>query len=102
MQLDELPQLIARVEPEYPRSALARGVEDTISITALVCRSGRVLDAYALPSYLGTGANAQPIEHDPKLVEAAVAAVRQYVFIPGKVGGQAVALWVSTAVAFRR
>ena len=103
MHLDELPQLIQSVEPEYPRSAFARAVEDTIPIKALVCRSGRVLDAYALPSYRGiVDANAQPIERDPKLVEAAVAAVRQYVFSPGRVGGQAVALWVNTAVAFRR
>jgi hypothetical protein len=79
-----------------------RGIEDTIHVRALICRSGRVLDAYALSSYRDTGANAQPIERDPKLVEAAVAAVRQYVFSPGIVAGQPVAVWINTAVAFRR
>ncbi|MEO5618063.1 MAG: hypothetical protein ABIS67_09845, partial [Candidatus Eisenbacteria bacterium] len=48
--VDELIQLIHHVEPEYPRSASARGIEDTIPVRALVCRTGRVLDAHALPS----------------------------------------------------
>jgi len=99
MQLDELPHLIRRVEPEYPRSAFSRGIEDTIYVKALVCRSGRVLDARALISLRDI--STQPIEHDPKLVEAALSAVRQYVFSPGMIGGAAVAVWVNTAVAFR-
>jgi outer membrane biosynthesis protein TonB len=91
------------VEPEYPRSAFARGIEDTIPIRVLVCRSGRVLDAWALPSFRGFPTpDAEPIEYDPKLVEAALAAVRQYVFSPGIVGGNAVAVHVETQVAFRR
>ena len=98
--LDDLPQLLHHPEPEYPRSAWVRGVEDTIHIRALVCRSGRVLDAFALPSYRDI--RDEPIERDPKLVEAAVAAVRQYVFKPGLLAGQPVALWINTAVAFRR
>ena len=101
LPVDELPELIQRVEPEYPRSAFVRGIEDTIPIRALVCRSGRVLDAYLVPSFVDRG-DTQPIERDPKLVEAAIAAVRQYVFKPGLVSGQAVALWVGTPVAFRR
>ena len=101
--LDQLPTLIQRVEPEYPRGAFARGIEDTIPIRMLVCRSGRVLDAIALPSYRGLpGTNPDPVEHDPKLVDAAIAAARQYVFSPGMVGGHAVAVWVATPVAFRR
>lgn len=101
--LDELPQLVQSVEAEYPRSPFVRGVEDTIHFKALLCRSGRVLDAYALPSYRDiVPGGMQPIEHDPKLVEAALVAVRQYVFRPGRKDGQAVALWIHTAVAFRR
>jgi hypothetical protein len=103
VQLDQLPNLVHSVEPEYPRSAFARGIEDTIPIRVLVCRSGRVLDAWALPSFRGFPTpDAEPIEHDPKLVEAALAAVRQYVFSPGIVGGNAVAVHVETQVAFRR
>jgi hypothetical protein len=101
--LDQLPDLIHRVEPEYAKSAFARGIEDTIPIRVLVCRSGHVLDAWALRSFRGLPTpNAEPIEHDPKLVEAALAAVRQYVFNPGIVGGHAVAVFVDTQVVFRR
>lgn len=101
-QLDELPHLVRSVEAEYPRSALVRGVEDTVHVRALLCRSGRVLDAYALTAYRDTPAGMEPIERDAKLADAAVAAVRQYVFSPGMVGGQAVAVWIHTAVVFRR
>jgi hypothetical protein len=44
----------------------------------------------------------QPIEDDPKLVEAAIAAVKQYVFSPAMASGYPVAVWVSTLVVFRR
>jgi hypothetical protein len=98
--LEELPELIHRVDPEYPRSAFARGVEDTLTVQAFVCRTGRVLDAYVPPAYLDV--RGDPIERDPKLVEAALAAVRQYIFKPGMVAGQPVAFWIATPVAFRR
>lgn len=100
-QLDELPHLVQSVEPEYPRSAFVRGIEDTIPVGALLCRTGRVLDAYPLSTYRDTR-DVQPIERDPKLVEAAVAAVRHYVFSPGMAAGHPVALWINTAVVFRR
>ena len=103
LYLDELPVLIHSVEPEYPRSRLARAIEDTIPVRALVCRSGRVLDAFFIPSFRGpVTANPQPIERDPMLVDAALAAVRQYVFSPGRLQGQAVAVWVDTVIIFRR
>jgi hypothetical protein len=98
---DELPQLIHPVPPEYPKRDLARGIEDTIPVHALLCRTGHVLDAHALPSYVNVG-DRQPIPHDPKLVEAAITAVRQYVFTPAKVSGQAIATWIDIPVAFRR
>ncbi|MEO7868283.1 MAG: hypothetical protein ABIU54_11650 [Candidatus Eisenbacteria bacterium] len=100
-RLDVLPQLIHTVEPEYPRSEFVRGVEDTIPMQSLVCRSGRVLDAYVLQRYRGT-TTLQPIENDPKLVEAALAAARQYIYSPGMVLGHAVAVWVVTQVIIRR
>jgi hypothetical protein len=96
---DELPELVQRVEPEYPRSALARGIEDVIGVQALVCRSGRVLDAYSPPSFRSLPPT-DPIEHDPRLVAAAIAAVRQYVFKPALVSGQPIATWVAVQVRF--
>jgi len=99
---DVPPELIHRVDPEYPRSAFARGIEDTIPVLALVCGSGRVLDAYVPPSYLDTR-DQQPIviERDPKLVESALVAVRQYIFRPATAAGQPIAVWVFILVAFR-
>lgn len=98
--------LIQRAEPVYPRSALVRGIKDTISVYAVVCRSGHVLDAHEALSYRYTGGNpfdpdpASLIEHDPRLVDAAVAAVRQYVFAPALVDGQPIAFDVLTSVMF--
>jgi len=97
---DELPELIHRVDPVYPRSTEARGIEDTMVVHALVCRTGRVLDAYLPYSFAHVG-DLKPIERDPKLVEAAIVAVRQYVFKPALKAGQAIAVWVGVSVAFR-
>ena len=99
--IDDLPYVIQRVDPTYPKDAFVRGLEDTIPVRALVCRTGRVLDTYALDSYVDRS-DVHPIEHDPKLVEAAIAAVRQYIFSPARKNGQAMAVWVTTPVAFRR
>lgn len=101
IQLDELPEIIHRVEPDYPRSAYVRGVEDTLSVKLLVCRSGRVLDARVLARYRDR-TSLEPVEQDPKLVEAAEAAALQFVCKPGRVSGQAVAVWVHTPIVFRR
>ena len=91
--------LIHRVDPIYPRSALARGIGARITVSALVCRTGHVLDAYAPLSYRNIS-DPQPIDYDPKLVDAALAAVRQYVFAPATADGQPVAFWVVTEVVF--
>lgn len=98
---DELPEVIHCVEPDYPRSAFARGIEDTLPVRALVCRSGRVLDAFVPASYLDPR-DTRPVERDPSLVEAALTAVRQYLFKPAMVAGQPFAVWVAVVVAFRR
>ena len=99
--MDELPELIHRVEPEYPRSAYVRGVEDTLQVKMLVCRSGRVLDAFVLQRFRDL-TTFEPIESDPKLVEAAEGAARQFVFKPGLVAGSPVAAWVISTIQFRR
>ena len=104
-----LPDLIHRVEPVYPRSDFVRGVQDTVLINALVCRSGRVLDAYPIPRFRRATSSATggwertrpPVQYDPKLVEAATTAVRQYLFDPAKTAdGQATAVWVAVLVRF--
>jgi hypothetical protein len=99
--VDELPALIQRTDPDYPRSAFARGIEDTIPVIVLVCRSGLVLDAYVPQGFLSLHPEV-PIERDPKLVRAAIAAARQFVFRPARVAGEPVATWVGVSVPFRK
>ena len=98
VRMDELPVVINAVEPDYPQSELVREIEDTINVRALICRSGSILDAFALP----VRRQGELIEQDPRLVEAAITAVMQYRFRPGVAGGQALATWIDIPVAFRR
>jgi hypothetical protein len=98
VQCDELPELIEQVPPDYPRSASARGLDDTITVTALVCATGRVIDAYARARYRDRGGD--PIDQDPTLVQAATDAVRRYRFKPCLAAGSPKATWVTTVVRF--
>jgi TonB family protein len=92
VQVDELPEAITRVQPEYSKSMQARGLSGGLIVNALVCRSGRVLDASAQ-----WGRDRTPI---PELEAAAVAAAKQWVFKPGAVGGQPVATFVAIPFVF--
>ncbi len=98
---DVLPEVVHSVAPDYPRSDWARGIEGTVPVRALLCRTGRVLAAYVLPRYARPGV-LEPIPLDPKMAEAAVAAVRQYVFTPAIKSGQPMATWIDVPVPFRR
>jgi hypothetical protein len=94
-----LPDLIHRVEPFTRVVSSVRGIRDTLILEVLVCKSGRVLDAYALPRFRSLN-DPQPIEDDPKLVDAAIDAVKQYLFQPATSDGQPVAVWVGVRVSF--
>jgi protein TonB len=85
--VDELPEAIVQVAPVYPDAAREAGVEGTVLVRALVCRSGRVLDVTIMRSI-------------PMLDAAAVDAVRQWVFKPALAQGEAVAVWVAVPVRF--
>jgi len=87
---DELPEAVTKVPAEYTASARARGIEGVVLVIALVCQSGRVLDAYALPY-------SSP---DPALEAAAVDAARQWVFKPALLAGQPLAVWVNIPFRF--
>ncbi len=95
--VDELPEAIVKVPALYPHSALLRGQRETILVQALVCRTGRVLDAYA-PQRIGLPPNRDRPQPDPALVTAALAAARQWVFKPALVAGQPIATWVAIPV----
>jgi protein TonB len=85
--VDELPEAIAKVAPEYPDSAREHGVDGTVIVNALVCASGTIIDAYIAKSI-------------PDLDDAAERAVRQWIFHPAMTDGLPVAVWVVIPVRF--
>lgn len=101
LDVDTLPELVYRVEPVYPRIGLARGIQDTIPVMTMVCRSGRVIEAHALAAYRTLESPMLPIERDPLAVQAAIDAARQFVFRPARSSGQPVAVHVLVAVIVR-
>lgn len=99
VRCDELPEAIEIAPPDYPRSARARAIEDTIPVVALVCATGRVIDVYVPANYRDR--RGEPIDHDPGLIQAAMDAVRRYRFKPCRVAGAPQAVWATTIVPFR-
>ena len=69
------PELISRVEPEYPVHALAQHIQGAVSLHVQVGADGRVQDVKVASG-------------DPLLAGAAVAAVRQWRFRPYTSNGQ--------------
>jgi len=85
--VEELPEAITKVPPSYPD--VGRDVQGTVLVQALVGTDGRVKDTKVLKSV-------------PMLDEAAMAAVRQWVFKPAMAKGRPVAVWVAVPVKFTR
>lgn len=65
------PQVIKRVEPEYPELARKAGIEGRVIVMAIVDTAGNVVDVQVLQS-------TNPIFNEP-----ALAAARQFKFKPG-------------------
>lgn len=85
---DEIPVVVRRVIPEYPPMARGAGFEGTVRVRAFVGVDGRVRRAET--------------EGSPSLFDdAAVNAVRQWVFAPATSNGHPVAVWVRVPVIFR-
>ena len=87
VHVEELPQAITRVPPEYPDHARESGVQGTVMIQVLVSTKGTVMDTRVIKSI-------------PMLDEAATRSVKQWVFRPGMASGQPVAVWVGVPVKF--
>jgi TonB family protein len=81
------PKIFKRVAPDYPPGALAAGIEGTVIIEAQVQRDGRVGNVAVLRSV-------------PGLDEAAVAAVRQWVFSPTLLNKMPVAIAMTVSMTF--
>jgi protein TonB len=86
VQVDELPEVLTKVEPVPPADFSG---EATVIVQALVDTEGRVRDARVVKSV-------------PALDQAAVAAVRQWVFQPAKRQGQPVATWVACPLVIKQ
>jgi len=85
--VDELPEALVRVPPEYPDLAREAGVSGTVMVQALVGRDGTVRDTRVVGSI-------------PMLDAVAVRAVRQWTFKPAMADGKPVAVWVGIPVKF--
>jgi len=87
LAVEELPEVIGKVPPEYPADARSNGVEGTVMVEALVGMDGVIQDAVILD---GPWA----------LVDAALEAIWQWKFKPAKSDGEPLAVWVSIPVRF--
>lgn len=85
--VEELPEAITKVQPEYPEIARSANVDGTVMIQALVGKDGRVKDTKVVKSVA-------------MLDAAAVAAVKQWVFKPALSNNKPVAVWVAVPVKF--
>jgi len=85
--IEELPEAVTKVPPQYPDDARNARVEGTVLVQVLVGRDGRVKDARITKSI-------------PLLDQAAMDAVRQWVFKPALSKGQPVEVWVAVPVRF--
>lgn len=85
--VEELPEAVTKVPPEYPDIARQSGIEGTVQLQALVGKDGRVKDV-------------KVVKGIPVLDDAAVMAVKQWVFKPALTNNKPVAVWVAVPVRF--
>ena len=85
--VEELPEAISKAQPEYPDIARQSNMEGTVVVQALVGKDGRVKDTKVVKSV-------------PVLDDAAVAAVKRWVFKPALSNNKPVAVWVAVPVKF--
>ena len=82
------PRLVTRVEPVYPPQALAARAEGNVLVEAKLDTSGKVTDATVLQSI-------------PLLDQAALDAVRQWVYAPMCLEGRAISAVIVVVVPFK-
>ncbi len=81
------PRRIVNVAPVYPAIAQSARVEGTVEIEALIGEDGKVR-------------NVKLLSGKPLLNEAALTAVRQWVFSPTRLNGEPVAVIMTVTVVF--
>jgi protein TonB len=82
------PVLVHRVEPDYPRAAIATRSEGVVILEAIITASGAVEEVSLLKSA------------NPLLDEAAARAVRQWSYRPATLNGRAVRVRLTVTVTF--
>lgn len=85
--VEELPEAVRKVPPNYPEAARTAGISGTVMVQALIGRDGRVKDTRIIKSI-------------PALDRDAVLAVRQWEFKPARAKKAAIAVWVAIPVKF--
>ncbi len=85
----EPPQLRRRITPEYTDDALSRKIEGIVILEVVILKNGRVGPSRVIRS-LDAGLDAK-----------AIAAVREWIFLPGSFRGEAVDVLAEIEVEFR-
>jgi protein TonB len=89
-QVDMRPDIASRVDPVMPSHLSARRVEDVVVLRVLVSAGGSASEIRVL----------RRARVDAALDAAAIAAVRQWRFVPARKKGQAVRCWYNIGVSF--
>ena len=82
------PRLLKKVNPVYPEEARKKGVQGVVILEAKIDESGRVMDAMILRSV-------------PGLDQAAIDALRQWVYEPMVIGGKPAKALFTVTVKFQ-
>jgi len=82
-------KLVSRVEPKYPPTCKAEGIQGSVAMRAVVSREGNVLNLEVLNKIV-----------DPRLVDAAVEAVKQWKYQPTLLNGSPVEVVTEIDVKF--
>ena len=87
---DDPPKALTPIRPKYSEIAQEAGIEGTVIVQVFVDKKGRVKETVILKGIPNTG-----------LDEAAIAAIRETRFEPGKQRKRPVGVWISIPVNFR-
>jgi TonB family protein len=83
----EAANLLTQVRPKYPPEAKKAGIQGTVVLSALIGKDGQVQ-------------NLEVVSGDPQLAEAAVEAVKQWVYKPTLVNGEPVEVQTTIDINF--
>ncbi|OGF68098.1 MAG: hypothetical protein A2Y62_05690 [Candidatus Fischerbacteria bacterium RBG_13_37_8] len=78
-----------KVEPEYPEEARRARIEGVVILEAVIKKDGTVGDVEVIKSV------------EPSLDQAAIKAIKQFLFIPGKINGKPVNSYFIAGITFK-